>query len=125
MTSMSNAAYFGPGGVTTVTRQILNRQYLTGGHPECLCIPASSNKKVLSNAVYDENGILIKPAVIKNLDLVQTQNERIATIIKYSPGGRVQYGNFPINGNINRQTTFLGRREGQPGGIIGTIKNKF
>ena len=121
MTSLSNAAYFGPGGVTTVTRQIITRQYLTGGNPLCLCIPASSNKKVLSNAVYDENGLLIKLAVIKNLDLVQPQNERLATIIKYSPGGRIQYGNQ----GIVRPTTFLGRTEGQPGGIIGPLKNKF
>jgi hypothetical protein len=116
MTSLSNAYYFGPGGVTTVTRQIINKQYLTGGHPECLCIPASSNKKVLSNAVYDENGILIK-----NLDLVQPQNERMATIIKYSRGGTVQYGNQ----GLNQSTRFLGRTEGQPGGIIGPLRNKF
>uniref|UniRef100_A0A6C0HCJ7 Uncharacterized protein n=1 Tax=viral metagenome TaxID=1070528 RepID=A0A6C0HCJ7_9ZZZZ len=121
MTSISNAAYFGPGGVTTVTRQIINRQYLTGGHPQCLCVPASSNKKVLSNAIYNENGIIIKPEIIKNMDLVQTQNERIATIIKYSPGGRVQYGN-PCS---IKPTTFLGRTEGQPGGIICPLKNKF
>jgi len=121
MTSLSNAAYFGPGGVTTVTRQIINRQYLTGGHPECLCIPSSSNKKIISNAVYDENCILIKPTVFKNLNLVQTKNERIATIIKYSPGGRVQYGN-PC---LNQLTTFLGRTEGQPGGICGPLRNKF
>ena len=121
MTSFSNAYYFGPGGVTTVTRQIITRQYLSGGNPQCLCIPASSNKKVLSKAVYDENGLLIKPTVFKNLDLVQTQNERIATIIKYSQGGRVQYGNR----GSNQPTTFLGRTEGQPGGIIGPLKNKF
>ena len=121
MTSLSNAYYFGPGGVTTVTRQIINRQLFSGGNPECLCVPASSNKKVLSNAVYDENGIQVIPAVIKNLDLVQTQNERIATIIRYSPGGRVQYGNVE---NIV-PTTFLGRTAGQPGGIIGPLKNKF
>lgn len=122
---MSNAAYFGPGGVTSVTRQILNRQSQSGNNLLCLCVPASSNKKVLSNAVYDENGILIKPAVIKNLVLFQTQNERIATIINYSPGGRVQYGNSGMICKINRPTTFLGRTEGQPGGIIGPLKNKF
>lgn len=122
MTSLSNAYYFGPGGVTTVTRQIINRQLFSGENPQCLCPPASSNKKVLSNAVYDENGILIKPAVIKNLDLVQPQNERIATIIKYSPGGRLQYGN---QGIAQSTTTFLGRTAGQPGGIIGPLKNKF
>ena len=122
MTSLSNAYYFGPGGVTTVTRQIINRQLFSGENPQCFCPPASSNKKVISNAVYDENGILIKPAVIKNLDLVQTKNERMATIIKYSPGGRVQYGN---QGITQLTTTFLGRTEGQPGGIIGPLKNKF
>jgi len=121
MTSLSNAAYFGPGGVTTVTRQIINRQFLSGINPQCLCVPASSNKKVLSDAVYDENGLLIKPAVIKNMDLVQQQNERIATIIKYSPGGRVQYG--PTD--TNQLVRFLGRTAGQPGGIIGPLKNKF
>jgi hypothetical protein len=121
MTSLSNAYYFGPGGVTTVTRQIINRQLFSGENPHCVCLPASSNKKVLSNAVYDENGIIIKPAVIKNLDLVQPQNERIATIIQYSRGGRVQYGNQ----SLNQPTTFLGRTEGQPGGIIGPLKNKF
>jgi len=55
------------------------------------------------------------------LDLVQPQNERIATIIQYSRGGRVQYGNQ----SLNQPTTFLGRTEGQPGGIIGPLKNKF
>ena len=121
MTSLSNAAYFGPGGVTSVTRQIINRQAQSGGNPTCICIPASSNKKVLSNAVYDENGLQVRPVVTKNLDLVQTQNERIATIIKYSRGGTVQYGNF---GNTD-PVTFLGRTAGQPGGIIGPLKNKF
>ena len=49
------------------------------------------------------------------------ENVRIAQILNSSLGGRVQFGNF--GGPITIDA--LGRREGQPGGIRGPLRNKF
>ena len=69
-----------------------------------------------------------------------TQLSRQVNTILYVPGGRTQYGNFltrddlinyleevkynpysSVNGRIN----FNGKFEGQPGGILGPLRNKF
>ena len=69
-----------------------------------------------------------------------TQLSRQVNTILYVPGGRIQYGNFltrddllnyleevkynpysSVNGRIN----FNGKFEGQPGGILGPLRNKF
>ena len=53
----------------------------------------------------------------------QTQAQRAATIINYSPGGSVKFGN---QGNIyGNPITFLGKTEGQPVGLNRPLRNKF
>lgn len=77
----------------------------------CGCHNENINSKIIKNSNSD---------VIP----VTTRVERIVTNILYSPGGRVTYGNI-VNGNLVRRSVFLGRSEGQPGGIIGPLRNKF
>jgi hypothetical protein len=96
--------YFGAGKINT-TRKIINtKQYVE--NPVCNC-PVQDKTSI--NTSSDNNN-------------QYTENQRIADLVRNSLGGRVQYGN-----NINRQqlATFLGRTEGQPGGIIGPLRNKF
>ena len=96
--------YFGAGKINT-TRKIINaRQNVE--NPVCKC-PVQDKTSI--NTSSDNNN-------------QYTENQRIADLVRNSLGGRVQYGN-----NINRQqlATFLGRTEGQPGGIIGPLRNKF
>jgi hypothetical protein len=64
--------------------------------------------------LYLNNGIV---------DETQTQSQRAATIINYYPGGRVSFGNENIA--YSRPITFLGKTEGQPGGLNRPPKNKF
>ena len=52
-------------------------------------------------------------------DQTLTQYQRAVNAIKYSTGGRTIFGT-----NSNR-INFMGRTEGQPGGIIGPLRNKF
>lgn len=53
----------------------------------------------------------------------QTQAQRAATIINYSKGGSTKFGN---QGNIyGNPITFLGKTEGQPGGLNRPLRNKF
>lgn len=51
----------------------------------------------------------------------QTENNRVSQILSNSLGGKIQFGNFGIPGNINS----LGRIEGQNGGSLQALKNKF
>jgi hypothetical protein len=104
-----------------------------------LLIPGDSNCKCFKD--------IKKPSTYSsNTDVIQsyTQTSRVINAIRYSRGGRLNYGYFgetlpkntifngsgiinPENGNIItvKPISFLGRTEGQPGGLIGTIKNKF
>ena len=53
----------------------------------------------------------------------QTQAQRAATIINYSKGGSIKYGN---QGNAyGSVVTFLGKTEGQPGGLNRPLRTKF
>ena len=52
-----------------------------------------------------------------------TRVDRAVNTILFVPGGRTQYGNRYTLGLT--RISFLGRLEGQPGGILGPIKNKF
>ncbi len=64
--------------------------------------------------IFLDNGI-VNPS--------QTQSQRAATIINYSKGGSVKYGN---QGNsYGSVVTFLGKSEGQPGGLNRPVRNKF
>ena len=107
---MSSIKYFGPGSTYTshITQKIINYQgdKMTR---TCAC-PVPNNKQVLLTSANNSQG--------------QTQNRRIATIINYSRGGRMQYGNSSIVTQPQR-AMFLGRTEGQLGGIIGPLRNKF
>lgn len=87
--------------VQNITLQIIRNLE----HRSCIC-PQPNNKKVLLTSANNSTG--------------ETQNQRIVNLIRYSSGGRTQFGNTNAN-----PTTFLGRTEGQPGGTIGPIKNKF
>jgi len=93
------------------------------------CCDISGKYKVINNS--NQNVISQHTTVRRNVDT-----------ILYSLGGRTQYG-FIQPQRIIRVLTFLervggiirlerqgnieiqGRREGQPGGILGPIKNKF
>lgn len=52
-----------------------------------------------------------------------TRVERAVNTILFVQGGRTQYGNrFTLRRSMIQ---FLGRTEGQPGGILGALKNRF
>ena len=76
--------------------------------------PASCPKNEKTTTFYFNNGIV---------DETQTQSQRAATIINYYPGGRVSFGNENIA--YSRPVTFLGKTEGQPGGLNRPPRNKF
>jgi len=119
---MTTSMYFSPGGInTSVTRQIINKQIQNNN--TCTCLPISSNKKVYNVNSINNNGEITNTQIIKNINNKETTTQRIANILKYYPRGKIQYG----NPNLSQSTTFLGKMEGQPGGIIGItkIKNKF
>ena len=89
----------------------------------------NSTRKIINSTFYIENSVCKCPE--QNKESINTssdnnnqytENQRIADLVRNSLGGRTQYGNF-----VNRQqlVTFLGRTEGQPGGIIGPLRNKF
>ena len=52
-------------------------------------------------------------------DMTQTRNQRIAQLIRNNLGGTTQFG------DSSNRVYFLGRYEGQPGGIGTAPKNKF
>jgi hypothetical protein len=76
--------------------------------------PACCSKSIKTTTFYFNNGIV---------DETQTQSQRAATIINYYPGGRVSFGNENIA--YSRPITFLGKTEGQPGGLNRPPRNKF
>jgi len=51
----------------------------------------------------------------------QTENQRISGILTNNLGGRTTFGNFGIPVQINS----LGRAEGQLGGSLQALRNKF
>lgn len=51
----------------------------------------------------------------------QTQNKRFAQILTGTLGGKTTYGNFNNPVTIN----YLGGWEGQPGGSLSPLRNKF
>jgi len=57
-----------------------------------------------------------------DVDQTLTQSSRAVNAIKYSTGGRTIFGNPGTNSN---RINFQGRTEGQPGGIMGPLRNKF
>ena len=96
--------YFGPGNISSARKIINTRQYVE--YPDCKC--PVQNKTAINTSSDNNNQY--------------TENQRIADLVRNSLGGRTQYGNFA---NRQQLVTFLGRTEGQPGGIIGPLRNKF
>lgn len=65
-----------------------------------------------------------KKVIVNSNQTVIPQNTQVnlaVNAILFSLGGRTQYG-FR---QPNRPLRFLGRTEGQNGGILGSLKNKF
>jgi hypothetical protein len=60
----------------------------------------------------------------QNVISQNTQLRRQVDTILYSLGGRTQYG-FIQPQRVQNLIRFLGRTEGQSGGILGPIKNSF
>ena len=52
-----------------------------------------------------------------------SSNIKISQIVRYSNGGKTQYGNFYLGQPLN--INYLGRMEGMPGGSGSAPKNKF
>jgi hypothetical protein len=93
-----------------IGKQIINDIFLFSSKKRSCC-EVSGKYKVMNNS--NQNVISQHTKVRRNVDT-----------ILYSLGGRTQYGFVQpqrILGRIERQ----GRMEGQPGGILGPIKNKF
>ena len=78
------------------------------------CCDLSDKYKVMNNS--NQTVISQHTKVRRNVDT-----------ILYSFGGRTQYGFIQPQRlrRIRKIITFLGRTEGQVGGILGPIKNKF
>jgi hypothetical protein len=103
--------------VEKIGRQIINDIFLFSSKNRSCC-NANDKYKVMNNSNQD---------VISE----HTKVRRNVDTILYSLGGRTQYGfiqpqqigriTFLAQRRIQRQ----GRTEGQPGGILGPIKNKF
>lgn len=104
------------------------------GKKNCLCNSSISNNK----KIYFTSGNVSVPD--------RTKTERNINSIRYSLGGITRFGNQPIvNQGIvikknefnnsyvyadcysssSNLVTFLGKTEGQPGGITGPLRNKF
>ena len=102
---------FGPGISPNASRQVINNK---NSQLLCMC-PKPNNKKVLLTSANNSTGT--------------TQTQREVNAILYSSGGTINYGNNIRNNirnrNINTLATFLGRTEGQPGGTLGPLRNRF
>lgn len=91
-----------PGRRAGLIGQIIN----SVKHVECTC-PSPDNTDIIKNSNSD---------VIP----VYTQVSRTVSNIRYGFGGTTRFGNGPIS-----RIAFLGKLEGQPGGIVGPLRNKF
>ena len=95
-----------PGRRAGNIQQIINGSSLCNNGAVC---PSPINSKIIKNS---------NPDVIP----FSTQTQRAVNAIRYASGGRIIYGNAGYN---STGVTFLGRTEGQPGGTIGPLRNKF
>jgi len=98
---------FTPGNKSFATCQINCKSEQTKDRIQCAC-PQTINKKSLnSNA---------------DVDQTITQSRLAVNAIRYSVGGETQFGNSAET----RRIQYLGRSEGQPGGIGRlSAKNRF
>jgi len=95
--------YYNTFNTSQITDNILNADQITEG-TLCNCFPFRSN--------------LIKQGYT---DPSQTENRRIAAILTGTLGGRTTFGNVYRPVNLN----YLGSWEGQPGGSLRPLRNKF
>jgi hypothetical protein len=95
--------YYNYFNTTQITQNINNGDQITEG-TLCQCLPFRSN-----------------PIKQGYNDPSQTENNRIASILTGSLGGKTTFG------NINKPVTinYLGGWEGQPGGSPRPLRNKF
>ena len=103
---------FTPGvSTTTIPGLNTNPSVEVGYYNQCRSCPRPVIQTIQLN-----NGI-VNPTL--------TQSQRLRNSVNYYLGGRTQFG----NGNNARisysKVTYLGKTEGQPGGIVGPIKNRF
>jgi hypothetical protein len=98
----------------------MSRRFIPGGsHPRFT--------KLYTYTVYKNydtcNCIQEKANQIKTgwNDASQTENDRITQILSNNLGGKITFGNFGIPAKVN----YLGRVEGQPGGSLQGLKNRF
>ena len=106
--NFSTGGQGGPGIVILYFKYIPTFETIfTGPAPNCV---HEDNVKVYNNS--------------SDVDQTLTKTQRAVNAIKFSTGGRIIYGN--ANGNpYSTGMSFLGRTEGQPGGIIGPLRNRF
>jgi hypothetical protein len=79
----------------------------TNGTTTSIQCPRPNNKQVVMTSNNDSTGT--------------TRLDRQINTILYSKGGRTVFGNTGTTNLVN----LLGKREGQPGGIIGPLRNRF
>jgi len=115
-TNINNPNYniYNGNSISTLTKKVI-QQSGKNNNSSCVCPNTNNNKQVLTNSNNIQG---------------QTQNQRISNIVNNYLGGKTQFGNTIINNgilcnNISNPITLLGRTEGQPGGIIISLKNKF
>jgi hypothetical protein len=100
-----SSQYFTPGNKSYAKKMInynsVYNQFNTNlsSSKNCFCIPNKYNKYVLSSDSASSK---------------LSNNIRISQIIKYSKGGKIQYGNFYLGQQLN--INYLGKIEGMPGG---------
>jgi hypothetical protein len=95
--------YYSAFNTSQVTDNILNADQITEG-TLCQCLPFRAN-----------------PVKQGYNDPSQTENNRIASILTGTLGGKITYGNLNKPAIIN----YLGGREGQPGGLPRPMRNSF
>lgn len=109
---MYSQRQFTPGGRTNSSRMITYVAEYNNIFPNakipCLCINNKYNKTVLGS---DSPSVNV------------SYNEKISQIIRFSKGGKTQYGNFYLGQPL--QLNYLGRSEGMPGGSGMPPVNKF
>ena len=114
----SSSIHFTPGGRSQVKSLLNCNRSGTGTNIlgdireiEYKC-PKTNNKKVLLSSNNDSTGT--------------TTVQRQVNTILYVGGGRTTFGNQILNDNqiVTSSITFLGKREGQPGGIQGFLRTR-
>jgi hypothetical protein len=98
--------HFSPGGRSGQWLRCSTNTNTDGSSTSIQC-PRPNNKRVVMTSNNDSTG-------------TTTLDRQVNTIL-YSSGGRTVFGNTSTTNLV----TFLGKREGQPGGIIGPLRNRF